>query len=107
MLIPLRRPPGRLQLSASMQQRLGIVSRSLLAIFGGYGFAALATASLALALPLPRPQAVLSATLLAFALYCALVIWAFAAASARRAWTISLLCAAVPGIHLLLVGVWR
>lgn len=106
MLIPIRRP-RRPQLSATAQQRLGIASRGLLAIFGGYGFAAVSTASLSLALPLPRLQAVLTATMLAFTLYCALVIWAFAAASARRAWAVSLLCAAVPGAHLLLAGVGR
>ncbi|WP_185267582.1 hypothetical protein [Halopseudomonas xiamenensis] len=91
-------------LSATARYRLVILSRSLLAIGGGYLFAALSTASLALALPLPRPQAVLAATQLSFALYCAVIIWAFAAASARRAWLVTAGLCAVPAIHLLFKG---
>lgn len=91
-------------LSSTVRYRLAILSRTVLAIFGGYLFAALSTASLSLALPLPRPQAVLAATQLSFALYCALVIWAFAAASARRAWLVTAALCAAPGAHLLLNG---
>lgn len=87
-----------------LRQRLAIASRTILAIFGGYAFAALATASLALALPLTRPQAVLAATLSSFALYCALVIWAFAAASATRAWLVAGALCCLPAAHLLLTG---
>lgn len=91
--------------SASARHRLVIASRAILAIFGGYAFAALATASLALALPLPRPQAVLTATLLSFVLYCAVVIWAFAATSAGRAWWVTVALCSLPAAHLLLIGV--
>ncbi len=87
-----------------LRQRLAIASRTILAIFGGYASAALATASLALALPLTRPQAVLAATLSSFALYCALVIWAFAAASATRAWLVAGALCCLPAAHLLLTG---
>ena len=82
--------------------RWNVASRTLLAIAGGYAMAALATASLSLALPLPRAQAVMAATLLSFVLYCALVIWAYSANTARRAWTLAALLAAVPAGHLAL-----
>lgn len=91
-------------LSSAGRYRLAILSRTFLAIGGGYLFAALSTASLALALPLPRPQAVLAATQLSFALYCALIIWAFAASSVRRAWLVTAALAAIPAAHLLLSG---
>ncbi|SDS80704.1 hypothetical protein SAMN05216198_2834 [Halopseudomonas litoralis] len=93
-------------LSAPVRYRLVILSRTLLAIGGGYLFTALSTASLALALPLPRPQAVLAATQLSFALYCAVIIWAFAAASVRRAWLVTAGLCAVPATYLLLNGAW-
>ncbi len=61
-------------------------SRAGAAIAGGYAFAASASALLALLLPLPRADAVVTATLLSFALYAAAAIRAFAAPSAWRAW---------------------
>ncbi|PRB78987.1 hypothetical protein [Pseudomonas sp. MYb185] len=91
-------------LSSTARYRLVILSRTLLAIVGGYLFTALSTASLALALPLPRTQAVLTATQLSFALYCALIIWAYAASTARRAWLVTAVLCAVPAAHLLLSG---
>ncbi|HSX70687.1 MAG TPA: hypothetical protein VLF16_07110 [Pseudomonas sp.] len=95
-----------LNLSPQARYRLAIAARALLAIVGGYAFAAASTASLALALPLPRPQAVLAATQLSFALYCALVIWAFSAASVARAWLVAAALCAVPLLHLSLQGAW-
>lgn len=99
-------PRYDLNLSPIARYRLAIASRTLLAIGGGYVFAALCSASLALALPLPRPQAVLAATQLSFALYCALVIWSFCAPSAARAWLVATALCAVPTLHLLLKGAW-
>lgn len=61
-------------------------SRACAAIAGGYAFAASASALLALCLPLPRADAVVTATLLSFALYAAAALRAFAAPSAWRAW---------------------
>lgn len=91
-------------LSAVARYRLAILFRTVLAIGGGYLVAALCTASLSLALPLPRPQAVLAATQLSFAIYCAVIIWAFAAPSPRRAWWVTAAIAALPAAHLLLTG---
>lgn len=80
--------------------RWNVASRTVLAVAGGYAIAAMATASLSLALPLPRAQAVMAATLFSFALYCALIIWAYSAGTARRAWFVSALLAALPAGHL-------
>jgi len=83
-------------------RRWGIAARSALAVLGGYAVAALVAASLSLALPMPRPQAVLTATMLAFIVYCAVVIWAFCAASVRRACCGAMLLGTVPACHLAL-----
>jgi len=83
---------------------LDIAARTLLASLGAYAIAALASASLSLALPLPKAQAVLAATMLAFAICCVVAIAAFSAASAGRAWTYGLLAATPPGLHLLWLG---
>lgn len=82
--------------------RWNVASRTLLAVAGGYIIAAAGTASLSLALPLPRAQAVMAATLLSFTLYCALVIWAYSAATALRAWVVAAFLAAFPAMHLTL-----
>ena len=82
------------------QHRWNVASRTLLAVAGGYAITAMATASLGVALPLPRAQAVMAATLFSFALYCALVIWAYSAATARRAWSVAAVVAALPAAHL-------
>lgn len=95
-----------LNLSMQARYRLAIAARTLLAIGGGYVFAAVSTASLSIALPLPRPQAVLAATQLSFALYCGLVIWAFSAPSAVRAWLVAGALCAVPAAHLMLQRAW-
>ena len=91
-----------LNCSPEVAYRLAIASRSILAIFGSYLFAALAASSLSLLLPGPRAQAVLGATMLAFVLYCAMAIWAFSAVTATRAWLAALACCALPALHLLL-----
>ena len=90
--------------SDQVRYRLNIASRTVLAVLGGYAVSALYAASLSLALPLPRAQAVLAATMLAFIVYCTLCIWAFCAASARRAWVAFLVLAALPALHLWMAG---
>ena len=49
--------------------------------------------------------AVLAATQLSFLIYCVLVIWAFSAGSALRAWLVALLCCLPSLAHLLWVEV--
>lgn len=85
---------------ADHRPRLNTALRSLLAVFGGYGLAALAAAVFALALPLPRVDAVMAATMLAFIVYLLAAIWAFAAATLVRAFGGLLLPAAVLGVWL-------
>lgn len=91
--------------SDAARHRWNVASRSVLAVFGAYAVAALAAASLSVALPGPRAQAVMAATMFAFLLYCALVIWAYSAANLRRAWAVASALAAIPGCHLLLRAV--
>lgn len=74
----------------AVQRRLSLASRSLAAIVGGYAFAHAATAFLTLALPFGRNDRVVTATLLAFVVWCAAAIYAFAAAKAWRVWAILL-----------------
>ena len=66
--------------------RLGVASRAIAAIFGGYVLAALGTALMSLVLPMDRVDAVVSATMLSFTVYTCAVVWVFAARSAARAW---------------------
>ena len=65
---------------------LGILSRCVAAVLGGYLLAALVAIGCALWLGPPRAEAVLVGMLLSFAVHAGAVIWVFAARSARRAW---------------------
>ncbi len=65
---------------------LGIVSRVLAAVVGGYAVGALVSIACALLLPLARSEAVLIGMMLSFAAYAGAVVWVFAARSAWRAW---------------------
>lgn len=66
---------------------LGVLSRTLAAILGGYALAAASAAFLALALPMQRSQAVLTGMLVAIALCACAALWAFATRTALRAWS--------------------
>ncbi|MFT4102560.1 MAG: iron transporter [Burkholderiaceae bacterium] len=65
---------------------LAIASRALCALLGGYALASAFTAFFSLALPLHRSEAVLTASMLSFAVYTAAAIFVFSARSATRAW---------------------
>jgi hypothetical protein len=56
------------------------------ALAGGYGLSTAMTIGLPPLLPGPLAQAVLYATMVSFAAWCASVLWAFAARTALRAW---------------------
>ncbi len=73
-------------LSQTGRYRLGVASRVVAAIGGGYVLAAVATGLLAMVLPMPPAEAVMGATLLSFSLYACAVLWVFAAGSALHAW---------------------
>lgn len=80
------RAPKLPRLGEHARYRLGVASRAVAAIVLGYGLTAVVTALLALALPMARADAVITATLLSFAIYTCAVLWVFAARSATRAW---------------------
>lgn len=88
-----------LSIPAPWSERLGIVSRALAAIVGGYALAALCSVALALLLPLARSEAVTWGMLASFAVYAGAALWAFAASTAARAWgglALALAVAALP-----------
>ncbi len=64
----------------------GIISRSLAGIIGGFITANLLAIAIKTLLPMTDVNAVITAMLVSFALYCAAAIWAFAAKSALVAW---------------------
>ena len=76
----------RLRLSAGARYRLGVASRSVAAIVGGYVLAALVTMLLSVSLPMARSEAVMTATLLSVTIYTCAVLWVFATGTALRAW---------------------
>ena len=68
-------------------RRKEVLSRAAAAVLGGYALTAAVTVLLTKLLPGTKAEAVLAATQLGFAVYTAAVIWVFAAADARRAWS--------------------
>lgn len=66
--------------------RLGIASRAMAAVLGGYVLATVSSVSLSQLVTLPRVHAVLSGLLLSFVVYTGAIMWAFAARSVGRAW---------------------
>jgi hypothetical protein len=65
---------------------LGVLSRTLAAIVGGYALAATCSMFFAVALPIARAQAVLTGMLVAIVLCACAALWAFATRTALRAW---------------------
>lgn len=63
-----------------------ILSRAAAALLGGYAFSYAVTAFIARVLPMSPAEAVMVATLPAFAFYTGAMIWAFASRDALRAW---------------------
>ncbi|MBB1629563.1 DUF3649 domain-containing protein [Cupriavidus sp. UME77] len=89
-----------MRLSQTGRYRLGVASRVVAAIGGGYVLAAVATGLLAVVMPMPPAEAVMTATLLSFSLYACAVLWVFAAGSAWRAWAGVAVPAVVLGVLL-------
>jgi len=93
--------------SASFRYRLGVASRAVAAIAGGYGVAALFAAALAVCLPAAfgtaRSEAVMTGTLASFIVFALAVMWVFAARTAWRAWSGLAVAAVPPGLLLLLL----
>lgn len=76
--------------------RQQVALRTLLAIAGGYLLTNLLGVFLSYALPLSKSDAVVTASVLSFAIFTAAIIWVFSVKSLRQAW----LGLAVPGIAL-------
>lgn len=81
--------------SDGLRYRLGVASRALAAIGGGYVLSALVAAVAAIYLPTTRAEAALAGQLVSFAVYTGAVMWVFAVRTAWRAWW-SLLLAGLP-----------
>ncbi len=69
-----------------LSYRLGVASRSLAALLGGYLLASMASVCIALVAPLPKVDATLTGLLLSFVFYLLAFIWCFACRNAWRAW---------------------
>lgn len=80
--------------------RLAVTARVLAATLGGYVLTSLLTGLLGMLLPGPRAEAVLTATMLSFAVFAAIVMWCFAASSARRVWVALLAAITICGVTL-------
>ncbi len=81
--------------SAALTYRLGVASRALAAIGGGYALSALAATVSAIYFPGTRAEAAIFGMLLSFLIYTLAVMWVFAVRSAWRAW-LGLLIPALP-----------
>ena len=66
--------------------RANVAARVAAALVGGYAIPSLFAFASARLLPMPRLDAIIPGTLLAFAIMPAIVVWAFLARSALRAW---------------------
>ncbi|WP_462379251.1 DUF3649 domain-containing protein [Pseudomonas sp. Marseille-QA0892] len=72
--------------TSGWRYRGAVLARAMAASVGGYGLAAAFAVFMARALPLDRAEAVLAGAIPSFLVYCAAVIWVFAARTAWRAW---------------------
>jgi uncharacterized membrane protein len=75
--------------------RLSVMSRVLAAAVGGYGLMLLFDIALSFLLPITPRNAFLYAVQSGFLIYTLVIIWAFAARTATKAW-LGLLLVAVP-----------
>jgi hypothetical protein len=81
--------------SAALRYRLGVASRALAAIVGGYALSALVATVSAIWFPGTRAEAAIFGMLISFVIYTLAVMWVFAVRSAWRAW-LGLLLPSVP-----------
>ncbi|MDP3171037.1 MAG: DUF3649 domain-containing protein [Polaromonas sp.] len=81
--------------NAARMYRLGVASRALAAIGGGYALSALVATVSAIYFPGTRAEAAIFGMLISFVIYTLAVMWVFAVRSAWRAW-LGLLLPAIP-----------
>ncbi|ENW96372.1 hypothetical protein [Acinetobacter sp. NIPH 298] len=79
---------NRIQQSSLLKYRLMIFSRFVLAIFGAYYLVAIAVMLIVFLFPSEplKANAVLSVTMLAFIIHCALFVWIFMVKSTLKVW---------------------
>lgn len=80
---------------ATSRYRWSVASRVLAASVGGYGLVSVLAAALALSLPMPRLEAVMTAIMVSFLAYAAIIMTIFHTRRVSRIW-IWLCIAAVP-----------
>lgn len=88
--------------NAARMYRLGVASRALAAILGGYALSALVATVSAIYFPGTRAEAAIFGMLISFVIYTLAVMWVFAVRSAWRAW-LGLLLTALPLAMVVLV----
>lgn len=86
----------------SSSYRLGVASRALAALFGGYLLASMASIAITLWAPMSRVDATMTGMMLSFVFYLLAFIGCFACRSAGRAWLGVLLPSLVLGLSSLL-----
>jgi len=77
--------------------KLAVWGRIFTAVPLGYAATSLLVMAVARLVPGDRAQAAVLATLLSFAIYAALIVYVFAASSARKAFAVTLALAALGG----------
>lgn len=97
-----RRPGPDGPVRAGFRHRLGVFSRVVAAILGGYALAALTSVVATLAYSADRDEAIAAAAAPAYVVFAAAVLWCFAAGTAWRAW----LGLIGPGALLGVVAIW-
>lgn len=90
----------------SMSPRsLALLSRTAAALLGGYALTCASVIFLGAVLPLPKSQAILASSLTSFAVYTAVIVWAFATPNLKRIWWgLLIVSLALTGSGLLLGG---
>eukprot|EP01034_Spumella_vulgaris_P007496 gene7496-9551_t len=78
-----------------LRYRLGIASRALAAIVGGYALSALVATACAIWYPGTRAEGAIFGMLASFVIYTLAVMWVFAVRTAWRAW-LGLLLPSIP-----------
>ena len=81
--------------NAALMYRLGVASRTVAAIVGGYTLSALVATVSAIYFPATRTEAAIFGMLASFVIYTVAVMWVFAVRTALRAW-LGLLLASLP-----------
>jgi hypothetical protein len=89
--------------SAGWHYRMGVASRAIAAIVGGYALSALFATFCAIYYPSTRAEAAIFGMLASFAVYTGAVMWVFAVRTASRAW----LGLILPSIPLALAVAWH